>query len=126
VDTRSPAVRSGSVLTRLAGVIFRRSRFDELVSTQLDLFTEDEAELLAEAEEADDAQTRAERDEAEELYGDYQLVVDEIAERLLDVRESYAATLGDDVADDYRVAFNREARKRFRRYTDLLADVDRD
>jgi hypothetical protein len=107
-------------------VIFRRSRFDELVSTQLDLFAEDEAALLAEAEEADEAQTRAGRDEAEELYGDYQLVVDEIAERLLDVRETYAATLGDDVAEDYRVAFTREARKRYRRYADLLADPEPD
>lgn len=107
-------------------MIFRRSRFDDLVSTQLDLFAEDEADLLAGAAEADDAQTRAGRDEAEELYGDYQLVVDEIAERLLDLRETYAATLADDAADDYRIAFTREARKRFRRYTDLLVDVDRD
>ena len=107
-------------------MIFRRSRFDELVSTQLELFAEDEAELLAEAEEANEAQTRAGRDEAEERYGDYQLVVDEIAERLLDVRETYAATLAGDVADDYRVAFTREARKRFRSYADLLAEVDPD
>ncbi len=60
-------------------MIFRRSgRFDELVRTQLDLFAEDEAELLEEAQEADEAQTHADRDEAEELYGDYQLVVDAI------------------------------------------------
>jgi hypothetical protein len=109
-----------------AAVIFRRSRFDELVDRQLDFFTEDEAELLVEAEEADEAQTRAGRDEAEELYGDYQLVVDEIAERLLDVRETYAATLSDDVVDDYRAAFTRAATKRFRAYADLLADVEPD
>ena len=107
-------------------MIFRRSRFDELVSTQLDLFADDEGELLAEAEEADEAQTRAGRDEAEELYGDYQLVVDEIAERLLEVRETYAGTLAEEVADDYRVAFTREARKRFRRYADLLVDPEPD
>ncbi len=107
-------------------MIFRRSRFDELVSTQLDLFAEDEAELFAEAEEADEAQTRVGRDEAEELYGDYQLVVDELAERLLDVREAYAATLADDVAEDYRAVFTRAATKRFRRYADLLADVEPD
>jgi hypothetical protein len=107
-------------------VIFRRSRFDELVSTQLDLFAEDETELFAEAADADEAQTRAARDEAEELYGDYQLVVDEIAERLLDVRETYAATLSDDVVDDYRAAFTRAATKRFRAYADLLADVEPD
>jgi hypothetical protein len=104
-------------------VIFRRSgRFDELVRTQLDLFAEDEAELLEEAQEADEAQTRADRDEAEELYGDYQLVVDAIGERLLDIREAYATTLEDEAVDDYRAAFNRAASKRFPRFTGLLAD----
>jgi len=102
-------------------VIFRRSgRFDELARTQLDLFAEDEAELLEEAQEADDAQTHADRDEAEELYGDYQLVVDAIGDRLLDIRETYAATLEDDAADDYRAAFNRAASKRFRGFTTTL------
>lgn len=105
-------------------MIFRRSRrFGELVRAQLDLFAEDEAELLAEARDADDAWTRAGRDEAEELYGDYQLVVDAIADRLLDVRETYAATLADDdTADEYRAAFTRAAAKRFPRFTALLAD----
>jgi hypothetical protein len=104
-------------------VIFRRSgRFDELVRRQLDLFAEDEAELLEEAQEADDAWTHADRDEAEELYGDYQLVVDAIGERLLDVRETYGATLDDDAADEYRAAFNRAASKRFSRYSSLLSD----
>jgi hypothetical protein len=105
-------------------VIFRRSgRFDELVRRQLDLFAEDEAGLLEEARKADDAQTRAERDEAEELYGDYQLVVDAIGERLLDLRETYAATLeAAGAADEYRDAFNRAALKRFPRFTGLLPD----
>jgi hypothetical protein len=104
-------------------VIFRRSgRFDDLVGRQLDLFAEDEAELLEEAQEADDAWTHADRDEAEELYGDYQLVVDAIGDKLLDVRETYAATLEDEAADEYRAAFNRAASKRFHRYTGLLAD----
>ena len=100
----------------------RRGRFDELVRTQLDLFAEDEAELLEEAQEADEAQTQADRDEAEELYGDYQLVVDAIAERLLDVRETYAATLEDETADEYRAAFSRAASKRFPRFAGLVAD----
>jgi hypothetical protein len=109
--------------TTLDRVIFRRSgRFDELVRTQLDLFAEDEAELLEEAQEADEAQTNADRDEAEELYGDYQLVVDAIADRLLDLRETYAATLEDDAADEYRAAFTRAAMKRFPRFAGLLAD----
>ena len=98
----------------------RRGRFDGLVRTQLDLFSEDEAELLAEARAADDTQSRAGRDGAEELYGDYQLVVDAIAERLLDRREAYAARLEADTADEYRLAFTRAARKRFPRSSDLL------
>ena len=104
-------------------MIFNRSgRFDELVRTQLDLFAEDEVELLEEAQAADEAQTRADRDEAEDLFGDYQLVVDAIGDRLLDLRETYAATLEDDVADEYRAAFSRAASKRFPRYTSLLDD----
>lgn len=106
-------------------MIFRRSgRFDDLVRTQLDLFKEDEADLLAEAQTADDAWTHAGRDDAEELYGDYQLVVDAIADRLLDLRETYAATLAEEAADEYRAAFTRAATKRFPRYATLLADVD--
>ena len=102
-------------------MIFRRSgRFDDLVRRQLELFAEDEAGLLAEAQSADGAWTRAGRDEAEELYGDYQLVVDAIGDGLLDVRETYAATLADDIVDEYRVAFTRAATKRFPRYASLL------
>jgi hypothetical protein len=105
-------------------VIFRRrGRFDDLVRTQLDLFAEDEADLLAEAESADTAWSRAGRDEAEELYGDYQLVVDAIADRLLDIRETYAHTLADGPADEYRAAFTRAATKRFRRYASLLDET---
>ena len=102
-------------------MIFRRSgRFDDLVRRQLELFAEDEADLLAEAQSADDAWTQAGRDEAEELYGDYQLVVDAIGDSLLDLRETYAATLADDAVDVYRAAFTRAATKRFPRYSSLL------
>ena len=76
--------------------------------------------MLEEAAEADSRWTNASREDSEELYGDYQLVVDEIAERLLDVRESYAATLDEPVACEYRAAFDRAARKRFRRFAGLL------
>ena len=56
------------------------------------------------------------------LYGDYQLVVDAIAERLLDVRETYASSLDERTADGYRSAFNRAALKRFRPYSALLVE----
>lgn len=101
--------------------MFRRSRFEELVRRQLDLFEGEEAETLAEAASADRAWTRGSKEDAEELYGDYQLVVDALADRLLDLRESYAATLEDETADEYRVEFGRTARKRFRAFSDLVS-----
>ena len=102
----------------------RRDAFDELVARQLTLFVEDEADLLQEAVEAEEAWVRSGRDTAEEAYGDYQLVVDAIADRLLDVRESYAATLDEDNADAYRRAFAAGAARRFRRYASLVADLE--
>jgi hypothetical protein len=103
---------------------FRRNRFAELVNRQLDLFVTDEAELLAEASDAETAWNRSSREGAEEAYGDYQLVVDAIADRLLDLRESYATTLDSETASAYREAFARAAGRRFRRYASLVADLD--
>ena len=102
--------------------MFRRSRLDDVIGRQLDLFAADEAPLIAEAEEADAAWTNADRDSAEELYGDFQLVVDSIGERLYDVRETYASSLDELTADEYRSAFNRAAVKRFRRLAAFLEE----
>jgi hypothetical protein len=93
------------------------------VRRQLDLFEADEGPLLDEAEEADAAWTRAAREETEQLYAEYQLVVDEIAERLLDIRETYVGSLDDKTAEQYRTAFNRAATKRFRPYVALLLET---
>ena len=92
---------------------FRRDRFGDLVRRQLDLFAEDEADLLREADEAERAYDAAEREEAEEAYGDYQLVLESIADRLGDLRDRYALTLGSDADIAYAQAFARAARKRF-------------
>jgi hypothetical protein len=94
-------------------VIFRRDRFGALVRRQLDLFAEDEADLLAEADEAERAYEGAERDDAEEAYGDYQLVLEAIADRLAELRDTYAATLDADAAEPYAAAFEKAARRRF-------------
>lgn len=102
--------------------MLRRRRFQKLVERQLDLFSDDEAQLLDEAREADSAWTNAGADDSEELYGDYQLVVDAIGERLHDIRETYAASLDERAADDYRATFNRAAGKRLRRFSGLLED----
>jgi hypothetical protein len=103
--------------------VLGRGRFADLVQRQLDLFEADEASLLDEAEDADDAWTRAPREQTEERYGDYQLVVDQVAERLLDLRETYASSLDERTADRYRAAFNRAAVKRLRPYVGLLFET---
>ncbi len=102
----------------------RRGSFEELVDRQLDLLAEDEHDLLLEADAAEEAWNRSDAEGAEEAYGDYQLVVDAIADRLLDTRETYASTVDPTVADAYRAAFNRAAGRRFRRYATILADLD--
>ena len=102
----------------------RRRPFDELVDRQLALFAADESALLEEADEAEAAWVGSGREEAEEAYGDYQLVVAAIADRLLDVRETYAATLAEHNADAYRRAFGSAVRRRFGRYASLVSDVE--
>jgi hypothetical protein len=101
-------------------VIFRRSRFRDVVRRQLDLFAVEESALLDEAAEADAAWTNADADESEELYGDYQLVVDAIGERLHDIRQTYASSLDEPVAHEYRVAFNHAVQRRFGRYATFV------
>jgi len=103
-------------------MIFRRGRFGELVDHQLDLFASESAELLEEGRTADEAWTYTSADETEELYGDFQLVVDAIGERLYDIRETYASTLDAGTADRYRASFDRAARKRFGRYASFLEE----
>lgn len=98
----------------------RRWRFRELVERQLDLFESDQAALLAEARDAEEAWSRAGRDESEEAFGDWQAIADDVREQLLDLREAYAGTLDEPVAAGYRRAFNRAAASRLRGFTELL------
>jgi hypothetical protein len=100
--------------------MFGRGRFRDVVQRQLELFASDEADLLEQAEEADRAWTNADRDESEELFGDYQLVADAVGERLYEIREAFASTLEHDAAEEYRAAFNGAATKRFRRLATFL------
>lgn len=94
-------------------MILRRNRFDDLVRCQLDLFAGDEAELLREAAKAERTYVAADREDAEEAFSDYQLVLQAIGERLAETRDAYAATLDDDSASDYERLFARTVRKRF-------------
>ena len=95
--------------------MFRRNRFADTISRQLDLFAEDEADgLLAEATELEEQYARAPRDEAEEAYGEYQDAVDAVIDALAEMRDRYAATLEESLADQYEQAFEDAARKRWR------------
>lgn len=93
-------------------MIFRR-RFADLIARQLDVFATDEAALLVEVREAERAYNRAERDEAEEKYGDYVDVVETATEALADMRDRFARTLGEDAAEQYEAAFNRAVKRRW-------------
>jgi len=95
-------------------MIFRRNRFADVVARQLDVFAEDEAEgLLEEVRDAKAVYDRADRDESEELYGDYMDVVEAATEALADMRWRYTATLDEPAAAEYEDAFNRAVRKRW-------------
>jgi hypothetical protein len=94
----------------------RRSRFADVVSRQLDLFEREEADLVRQCAEAERDYERADRDEAEELYGDYIDLVESGTEALADLRWAYAATLDEDAAEEYEQAFNHAVKKRFPRF----------
>jgi hypothetical protein len=94
--------------------MFRRNRFADVVARQLDVFAEDEARgLLEEVRDAKATYDRAEREESEELYGDYMDVVEAATEALADMRWKYAATLDDQSTEEYENTFNRAVRKRW-------------
>ena len=96
--------------------MFRRKRFADLISRQLDLFEREHAGVIAEAETRLDAYNRADRDEAEELHGDYVDVVETGTEILAEIRWSFWKTLDDDTAEAYEAEFNRAVAKRFPRF----------
>ena len=101
-------------------MIFRRNRFADLVRRQLDLFAQEEVGLFAEADEAERAYDAAAREDAEEAYADFQLVLEAGGERLDEIRTTYAATLDEDAALEYADAFTRSAAKRFPRFASGL------
>jgi hypothetical protein len=94
-------------------VILRR-RFADVVKRQLDLFEQEHADLVRDCRTAERAYDRADRDEAEARYGDYLDAVDAGAELLAELRDSYAARLDADAAEQYEAAFNRAVAKRLR------------
>ncbi len=94
--------------------MFRRKRFREVIERQLTFFVEEDGDLLDDVDRALDKYNRADRDEAEELYGDYQLAIEAATDRLAEFRDAYARTLDEDDADQYVEEFNRGVVERWR------------
>jgi hypothetical protein len=100
-------------------VILRR-RFTDLIRRQLDLFVEEEADVIRDCEQGELAYDRAERDEAEERYGDYLDLVETGTEILAGLRDAYAGTLEEDAAERYVAEFNRAVARRLPRFASEL------
>ena len=94
-------------------MIFRRARFGDVIARQLDVFAEDEADLVAECRAKEREYDRTERDGAEEAYGDYVDAVESATEALADMRDRFARTLDEAAAAEYEAAFNTAVRKRW-------------
>jgi hypothetical protein len=93
-------------------VIFRRSRFGGVIATQLELFVRDHPDVLEEAAMRLRLYHAADRDEAEELYGDYVDAVETGTEILADVRDHYARALDEADEERYVREFNRAVERR--------------
>lgn len=93
--------------------MFRRRRFGELIDLQLRVFAEDHAERLASLGATLAEYRAADRDEAEERYGDYADQVDWAAEELAELRDAYAATMEPDLVEQYEREFSRAVHRAY-------------
>lgn len=91
--------------------MFGRLRYRPVADAQVDLFTREHADLLVRISELQAIYDRADRDDAEEAFGDYTDAQALAAEILEEMRDHYARTLDD--SDDYVEAFNRAVKRRF-------------
>jgi hypothetical protein len=91
----------------------RRNPFGDVIGRQLDLFVEDEADLLEDCREKYRLYERADREDREETYGDFVDTVETATEALADMRDRFSRTLGEDASEVYEETFNRAVRKRW-------------
>ena len=91
-------------------------RFAELIARQLDLFEEHDADFLRRVEDAERAYDAAEREQAEEVYGRYQELVEHGTEALAEMRDAYASTLDEEDAEEYVAEFNQAVIDRLPRF----------
>ena len=77
-----------------------------MIERQLGFFVDDDSDLLDDVDRRFEAYDRADRDEAEELYGDYQLAIEAATDRLAELRDTYARALDEADAEQYVREFN--------------------
>jgi hypothetical protein len=94
-------------------VRLRRAPFRDVIARQLDLFVEDESDLLEECRDRYRAYEGADREDREEMYGDFSDALETATEALADMRDRFARTLDEDAAEAYEDAFNRAVRRRW-------------
>jgi hypothetical protein len=92
--------------------MFGRNRFSDLIARQLDIFSEENADLLLEIAEYRERWRRASRESAEEAYGEEQDRVDWAAEALSGICDRYALSLDEATEATYRRAFTKAVRRR--------------
>ena len=98
-------------------------RFSELIDRQLDLFEQEDADFLARVDGAEREYDHADREDAEEVFGRFQELVEHGTEALAELRDAYAATLDPDSADEYVAEFNRAIHRRLPRFALEIEDV---
>ncbi len=91
--------------------MLKRRRYKDVIARQLELFASEDGDLLDDAANALERYNAADRDDAEELYGDYQLAIEAATDRLADLRDAYARTLEE--PDEYAGEFNRSVVERW-------------
>jgi len=87
-----------------------------VIRRQLDLFEEECADLIADCDAAERAYDAADRDEAEERYGDYLDLVETGTDRLAELRDGFASTMSEEPAETYEAEFNQAVQKRLPRF----------
>ena len=90
--------------------------FEDVIRRQLDLFEEECAELIADCDAAERAYDAADRDEAEERYGDYLDLVETGTDRLAELRDGFGSTMDGDATEAYEAEFNRTVQARLPRF----------
>ena len=101
----------------------RRARFADLIERQLDLFEREQRGLIEDCIAAERSYNHAERDEAEERYGDYLDLVETGTELIAGLRDNYASTMDEETAEEYLEEFNHTVRVRLPRFALEIEDL---